>query len=221
MSTVAFKDAYLELLPAFERASGHRVLTQWVPTVDVLRRIKAGDSVDLVLMSLTGIQELAQSGRIVSAGITPFVRSAVGMAVRAGAPRPDMSSTAAFVRSLLAAKSICHSTGPSGSYIAGLFERLGIAADIKGKTLVVTGTPVGEFVASGEAEIGLQQIPELLPVPGIDYLGPLPADIQYITVFAAGTHVAAQQPAAAAEWVAYLTSASAAALYEKHGMTPA
>jgi molybdate transport system substrate-binding protein len=222
MSTVAFKDAYLETLPDFERASGHKVVTQWVPTVEVLRRIKAGETTDLVLMSATGIAELGRSGKVDAAGARPFVRSAVGVAVRAGAPRPDVSSTEAFRRSLLAAQSICYSTGPSGAYLAGLFERLGIAAEVKAKAIVVQGKPVGEIVASGEAEIGMQQIPELLPVKGIDYLGPLPPDIQYTTVFAAAIHVAAMPAAAAAarDWVDFLTSPAAAALYRKHGMEP-
>ena len=174
MSTVAFKDAYLEMLPAFERTSGHKVVTQWVPTVEVLRRIKAGETVDLVLMAANGLEDLAKAGKIESASQTPFVKSGVGMAVRAGAPRPDVSSVETFKRALLAAKSVAYSTGPSGSYLVGLFERLGIAADIKAKTKLIQGEPVGEFVARGEAEIGFQQIPEILPVKGIQYLGPYP-----------------------------------------------
>ena len=139
MSTVAFKDAYLEMLPAFERTSGHKVVTQWVPTVEVLRRIKAGETVDLVLMAANGLEDLAKAGKIETASQTPFVKSGVGMAVRAGAPRPDVSSVETFKRTLLAAKSVGYSTGPSGSYLVGLFERLGIAADIKAKTTLIQG----------------------------------------------------------------------------------
>ena len=201
MSTVAFKDAYLEMLPAFERASGHKVVTEWVPTVEVLRRIKAGETVDLVLMAANGLEDLAKAGKIESASQTPFVKSGVGMAVRAGAPRPDVSSVETFKRALLAAKSVAYSTGPSGSYLVGLFERLGIAADIKTKTKLIQGEPVGEFVARGEAEIGFQQIPEILPVKGIQYLGPLPAEIQYTTVFSAGLHTAARQAEATRAWI--------------------
>ncbi len=218
MSTVAFKDAYLEMLPAFERTSGHKVVTQWVPTVEVLRRIKAGETVDLVLMAANGLEDLAKAGKIESASQTPFVKSGVGMAVRAGAPRPDVSSVETFKRTLLAAKSVGYSTGPSGSYLVGLFERLGIAADIKAKTKLIQGEPVGEFVARGEAEIGFQQIPEILPVKGIQYLGPLPAEIQYNTVFSAGLHTAARQAEAARAWIKFLKTPEAAEFYKKYGM---
>ena len=197
ISTVAHKDAYIEMMPAFERASGHKVVTQWVPTVEVLRRIKAGEATDLVLMVASGIDELTKVGKIESGSGVPFVKSGIGIAVRAGAPRPDVSSADAFRRTLLAAKSVAYSTGPSGNYLAGLFERMGIAAEIKAKVRVTQGEPVGNFVARGEAEIGFQQIPEILPVKGIDYLGPLPPDIQYITTFSAGIHAAAKQPEAA------------------------
>ena len=218
MSTVAFKGAYLAMLPAFEPTSGHKVVTQWVPTVEVLRRIKAGETVDLVLMAANGLEDLAKAGKIESASQTPFVKSGVGMAVRAGAPRPDVSSVAAFKRTLLAAKSVGYSTGPSGSYLVGLFERLGIAADIKTKTTLIQGEPVGESVARGEAEIGFQQIPEILPVKGIQYLGPLPAEIQYNTVFSAGLHTAARQPDAARAWIKFLKTPEAAVFYKKYGM---
>jgi molybdate transport system substrate-binding protein len=220
MSTVAYKEAYLELQPAFERATGHKVITQWVPTVEVLRRIKGGEAVDLVLMATNGIEDLTKSGKIVAGSAQPFVKSGVGIAGRAGAPRPDVSSAAAFKATLLAAKSVAYSTGPSGNYLVGLFERLGIAAEIKAKTKLIQGEPVGDVVARGDAEIGFQQIPEILPVKGITYLGPLPPDIQYTTVFAAGLHVSAQQAEAARAWVKFLQSPEAAALYKKHGMEP-
>jgi molybdate transport system substrate-binding protein len=218
MSTVAHKDAYLEMLPSFERASGHKVVTQWVPTVEVLRRIKAGEAVDLVLMAASGIDDLTKAGKIDAGSGVPFVKSGIGIAVRAGAARPDVSSTDALRRALLAAKSVAHSTGPSGNYLVGLFDRMGIAAEIKAKVRVTQGEPVGNFVARGEAEIGFQQIPEILPVKGIDYLGPLPPDIQYITVFAAGIHTAAKQSEAARALVKFLKAPEAAAFYKKHGL---
>ncbi len=220
ISTVAHKDAYIEMMPAFERASGHKVVTQWVPTVEVLRRIKAGEATDLVLMVASGIDELTKVGKIESGSGVPFVKSGIGIAVRAGAPRPDVSSADAFRRTLLAAKSVAYSTGPSGNYLAGLFERMGIAAEIKAKVRVTQGEPVGNFVARGEAEIGFQQIPEILPVKGIDYLGPLPPDIQYITTFSAGIHAAAKQPEAARALIKFLKAPEAAAFYKKHGLEP-
>ena len=220
VSTVAYKDAYLELLPAFERASGHKVVTQWVPTVEVLRRIKGGEAVDLVLMAASGIDELTGVGKIASGSATSFVKSGIGIATRAGAPVPDVSTVEAFKRMLLVAKSIAYSTGPSGNYLAGLFERIGIAAEIKAKTQIIQGIPVGDVVARGDAEIGFQQIPEILPVRGIQYLGPLLPEIQYTTVFAAGIHVSARQAEAARALVQFLKTPEAAALYKKFGMEP-
>jgi molybdate transport system substrate-binding protein len=220
MSTVAYRDAYLELLPAFERASGHKVTTQWLPTVEVLRRIKGGETVDLVLMAAGGIDELASAGKIVAGSKAAFVKSGIGIAARAGAVRPDVGSIDGFKRTLLSAKSVAYSTGPSGNYLVGLFERLGITAEIKAKTRLIQGEPVGDVVARGDAEIGFQQIPEILPVKGIQYLGPLPPEIQFVTVFAAGLHAAAKQGEAARAWVAFLKSPDAAALYRKFGMEP-
>lgn len=220
ISTVAYKEAYLELLPAFERATGHKVVTQWAPTVEVLRRIKGGEAVDLVLMAATGIEDLTKAGKIVEGSAVPFVQSGIGIAARAGAPKPDVSSPEAFKRTLLAAKSVAYSTGPSGNYLVGLFERLGIAAEVKAKTQIIQGIPVAEVVARGEAEIGFQQIPEILPVRGIHYLGPLPAEIQYTTVFSSGIHTSAMQAEAARAWARFLKSPEAAAQYRKHGMEP-
>jgi molybdate transport system substrate-binding protein len=220
MSTVAYKDAYLEMLPEFERTTGHKVVTQWVPTVEVLRRIKGGEAVDLVLMAANGIEDLTKSGKIEVGSAVAFVKSGVGIAARAGAPRPDVGSADALKRTLLAAKSVAYSTGPSGNYLVGLFERMGIAAEIKAKTKLIQGEPVGDVVARGDAEIGFQQIPEILPVKGIIFLGPLPAEIQYTTVFSAGVHTAAKQADAARAWVKFLKSPEAGALYRKHGMAP-
>ena len=172
------KAAYLELVPGFERASGHHVVTRWIPGVDLLKRVKQGETSDLVIMQAGDIDEIIKAGRIIAGSRVDLARSGVGVAVRAGAAKPDISSTAALTRALRAAKSVAYSTGPSGVYILKLFERLGIAAEIKAKSRQVKGEPVGAVVARGEAEIGFQQVSELLPVPGIDFLGPLPADIQ-------------------------------------------
>lgn len=220
MASVAFRDAYLEMLPAFERASGHKVLTQWVLTVEILRRIGADETVDLVLMSGSGIEKLTQSGKIVPGSAVPFVKSGVGMAVRAGTTAPDVGSADALKRTLLAAGSIAYSTGPSGDYLVGLFDRMGIAAEIRDKVRIVRGEPVGAVVARGEAEIGFQQIPEILPVTGIQYLGPLPPEIQYTTVFVAGIHSGTTQIEPARAWVKFLTAPGAAAIYKKYGMEP-
>ncbi len=221
LSSAAFKAAYLALVPAFERTSGHRVTTRWMPGVDVLKRVKEGEASDLVILQAGDIDALIAVGRVVAGSRVDLARSAVGVAVRAGTPRPDVSSAAALTRALHAAGSVAYSTGPSGVYILKLFERLGVAGEVKAKSRQVKGEPVAAVVARGEAEIGFQQVSELLPVPGIDFLGPLPDEIQQITIFAAGLQTCAQSPAAAKLLMAFLTSPAAAPAVRASGMEPA
>lgn len=221
MSSAAIKPAYLELVPAFERASGHTVATRWIPGVDLLKRVKEGESSDLVIMQSKDIDALIAAGRITAGSRVDLATSGVGIAVRAGAPRPDISSAEALKRALLAAKAVAFSTGPSGVYILELFERLGIAAEIKAKSLQIKGEPSGAAVARGDAEIAFQQVSELLPVAGIDFIGPLPSEIQRITTFSVGVQKSAPQPAAARTWIEFLKSAAAAPALRKSGMEPA
>lgn len=219
MTSAAFKEAYLELVPEFERATGHKVVTLWVPSVQMMRRLKGGETVDLVILSAASLDELIQAG-IISNRID-LAQSGVGVAVKAGAPRPDISSGEALKRAVLAARSIVYSTGPSGIYLAGLFQRMGIADQIKSRIKQSQGEPAGAVVARGEAEIGFQQMSELLPVPGIDLVGPLPADVQQITVFSAGLHMAAKEPDAARALARFLAAPAAAPVIRKKGMAPA
>jgi molybdate transport system substrate-binding protein len=219
MLSAAFKEAYLELLPQFERASGHKVENLWVPSVQMMTRLKGGEAVDLVILSAAALDELRKAGIV--ADRTDLARSGVGVAVKAGAPKPDISSGEAVKRAVLAAKGIAYSTGPSGIYLTGLFQRMGIADQIKSKVKQTQGVPAGSVVASGEAEIAFQQVSELLPVPGIVLVGPLPPDIQEITIFSAGLHLAAKQPAAAKALVKFLKSPAAAPVIRKKGMEPA
>jgi molybdate transport system substrate-binding protein len=149
-----------------------------------------------------------------------LVRSGVGVGVRAGAPRPDLGSAEAFKRALLAAKSFARSEGPSGVYIAGLLERMGIAEQMKAKTVVVRGRLVGDALIKGEAEIGVQQISELKSVPGVDVL-PMPAEIQHVTVFSAGLSSAAKESAAVQALIKFLTSPAAAPVIKAKGLDPA
>ena len=220
MASAAFKEAYLELVPEFERTTGHKVVTIWVPTVEIMRRLKGGDTVDLVILAAGAIDELIKLGKIAAGSRVDLAKSGVGVAVRAGAPRPDISSGEALKRAVLAAKSIVYSHGPSGVYLAGLFQRMGIAEELKSKIKQVQGEPAGAVVARGEAEIGFQQMSELLPVPGIDLLGPLPADVQQITVFSAGLHVGAKAPDAARALVKFMTAPAAVPVIRKKGMEP-
>ena len=219
MASVAIKNAYLELQPAFEQATGNKVVTDWVPTVEMIARLKGGEKVDLVLMASNNIDDLISQGKLVAGSKVDVVRSGIGVAIRKGAPRPDISSEQSLKATLLAAKSVAYSTGPSGVYLTALFQRMGVAEAIKPKLKEITGVPVAVLVARGEAEIGFQQVPEILPVPGIEFLGPLPPAVQYVTTFATALHVEAQAPEAARAWVKYLTApGTATAVIKKHGL---
>jgi molybdate transport system substrate-binding protein len=221
LASAAVKEAYLELVPQFEKASGHRVVTTWSGTADIMKRIKAGENPDLVIVAANSLEELTQLGRITPGSRVDLAKSGVGVAVRAGAPRPDISSGEALKRALLSAKSIGYSSGPSGVYIASLFQRWGITEELKPRIKqVAPGVNVGELIAKGEADIGFQQVSELLPVQGIQFLGPLPPDIQITTVFSGGIPVGAKDPAGAKALVKFLTAPAAAPVIRKKGMEP-
>ena len=221
MTSQATKEAYLELVPQFEKATEHKVTTIWAGTVDLRKRMTAGETADLVIGSAALIDELIAAGKIMPGSRVDIAKSGVGVAVRAGLPKPDISSGDALKKAMLAAKSIAYSTGPSGVYIAGLFQKMGIVDEIKSKIVQVKpGQPVGEAIARGEADIGFQQVSELLPVKGIDYIGPLSADIQKITVFSGGIHSGAKEVDAAKALVKFLTAPAAVPVIKKTGMEP-
>src|ERR1700730_4899644 len=220
LSTQAPEQAYRALAPQFEKASGHTVTTIFTGTLDLQKRIAAGESYDLIIMAGPAIDEFIKAGKIVPGSRVDIARSGVGVAVRAGAPKPDISTTEAVKKSLLAAKSIGYSTGPSGVYLTGLFQRLGIADEIKGKLKQTpTGIFVGSIVPNGEAEIGFQQVSELSHFAGVDFVGPLPADIQQITVFSSGVQIGAKQVDAANAWVKFLTAPAAAPAFTSRGLS--
>jgi molybdate transport system substrate-binding protein len=222
LASNALKEAYLELVPAFERSTEHKVSTTWAGTNDIVKRMAAGEVFDLVIMAGPSIDELIKQGKIVAGSRVDLAKSGIGVAVRAGATKPDISSGEALKRALLAAKSIAYSSGPSGVYLIGLFQRMGIADDIKSKVKQTSpGLPVGEVIARGEAEIGFQQVSELLPIAGIDYLGPLPPDIQHITVFSGGIHAGAKESDAAKALVKFITAPASVPVIKKKGMDPA
>ena len=221
LSTQATEQAYRELAPQFEQASGHKVSTIFTGTLDVQKRIAAGESYDIILMAGPAIDDFIKAGKVVPGSRVDIARSGVGVAVKAGAPKPDIGSTEAVKKTLLAAKSIGYSTGPSGVYLTGLFQRLGVADAIKGKLKQTpTGVFVGNIVASGEAEIGFQQVSELAHFPGVDFVGPLPADIQEVTVFSAGLQVGAKETEPAKSWLKFLTAPEHAAAFTSRGLTP-
>ena len=222
LSTQAVEGAYRELVVQFEKASGHKVTTTFAGTLDAQKRIAAGESYDLIIMASAAIDDLVKAGKVVPGSRVDLAGSGVGVAVRAGAPRPDIHSTDALKKTLLAAKSIGYSSGPSGVYLGGLFRRLGIADQIKSKLKQTpSGVFVGSIIASGEVEIGFQQVSELAHYPGIDYIGPLPADIQTVTVFSSGMQIGAKSVDAAKAWITFLTSPAAAAVFKSKSMEPA
>src|SRR5476651_790048 len=221
LSTQATEQAYRELLPQFEKATGHTVKITYTGTLDAKKRIAAGEFFDLLIMASPEIESFLASGTLAPGSRVDLAKSGVGIGVKAGAPKPDISSTEAFKKSLLAAKSIGYSTGPSGVYVIGLFDKLGIADAVKPKLKQTgTGVFVGTIVASGEAEIGIQQVSEMSQFPGVDYVGPLPADIQRMTIFTSGLSANAKQPEAAKALVKFTTTPSAGEAFKRRGMEP-
>ncbi len=218
MGSAAFKEAYVELAPQFERSSGHKIVTSWITTSRMRERLKAGETTDLALLPAAMIDELAKLGVI--AQRFDIATCSVAAAVRAGAPKPDLSSGEALKRAVLNASSIVYSMGPSGVYLAGLFQRMGIADEIRPKVKQISGEPTGALVARGEAELGFQQLSELLPVAGIDIVGPLPPDVQETTMFSAGLHAKAAQPEAARALVDFLKAPGAKQVWKVKGLEP-
>lgn len=222
----AFRGAALTLLPQFEAASGHKVAAIWGPSIgdaptSIPSLLSRGEPLDLVILSADSLDRQIAEGRVTAGSRVDLARCGIGVAVKAGAPRPDIGSAEALVRTLLQAGSIGYSASASGVYLEGLFRRLGIAGQLASKLRRAQGEPVGRMVARGDVEIGFQQVSELLPISGIDYIGPLPPEIQEVTVFSAGIPAAASQPDAAKALVAYLRSPAAAAVIAKCGMEPA
>ena len=209
------------IVAAFERASGHTVTIAWGGTEAIAKRVADGEAADIVLVAGQNIDRLIATGRLRSGSRRDIARSGVGIAVRSGAPRPDVSTPEAVRRAVLEADSVMYSSGPSGFYVAEMLQKLGIAEAVRAKvTQPPSGVQVGELVARGEAALGFQQISELIHVKGIDYLGPLPPEIQNVTVYAAAIHAASASAAAAEALLAHLVSPAAADLVRRAGMDP-
>jgi molybdate transport system substrate-binding protein len=222
LSTQATQEAYLELVAQFEKASGHKVTTVFTGTLNVQKRLADGEAYDLIIMAGPAIDDQIKLGKAVAGSRVDFAKSGTGLAVRKGAAKPDISSADALKKTLLAAKSIGYSTGPSGLYMLTVFEKLGIADQVKAKLKQTpSGVFVGTLIANGETEVGFQQISELVHFAGIDYVGPLPGDLQRLTVFSAGIHAGAKQPDAASALVKFITAPAAASVIKKHGLEPA
>ena len=224
MTSGAFTAALVELIPVFERASGHRIVigaTTSTGPDSIQNRLQRGEPVDVVIMADSALDGFIRDGRVVEASRVDLVRSEIGMAVRAGAPRPDVSSIDLFKRALLQAKSIAYSASVSGVYLSTeVFQRLGIADAVLPKSRRIEGERVGTVVARGDAEIGFQQVSELLPVPGIELIGPLPPEVQRVTVFSAAIAKSAGAPDAARALIAFFGSPEAAPIIRRTGLEP-
>jgi molybdate transport system substrate-binding protein len=214
--------AVRDLAPAFERASGHKVIISYELGAALMNKVNSDAPLDIVTHYPDAVDDLAKKGKVLPGTRAVFARAGIGVAVKAGAPKPDIGSTEAFKRAMLAAKSVAYSrAGASGLYTAKLMERLGIADAMAPKTKLVDGVPVAEVVAKGEAEIGMQQINVILPVAGVDYVGPLPPGLQDYVVFAAGVLAVSKEPEAAKALVRFMSAPEAAPLISKSGMEPA
>jgi molybdate transport system substrate-binding protein len=221
----AFKQVLLALLPDFERTSGHKVTVANDTVGALTKRIAGGETFDLAVLTPKAVDDLAKEGKFVAGSRVNLARVGVGVVVKDGTPKPDISSVAAFKQALLAAKSVAYidpaAGGSSGIYVAGLLDKLGIAGEVKPKAKLIPGGAVAEHVAKGEAELGIHQISEILPVKGVTLVGPLPAEIQNYTVYAAGIGAHAKQSAAAKALLKTLTSPAAAEVLKSKGMEPA
>jgi molybdate transport system substrate-binding protein len=226
MTSGGFTAAYNDLTPEFERASKHTVATAYGASQggapdSIPSRLQRGEPVDIVILAAPALDELIKQGKVVPGSRVDLVRSSIGMAVRAGAPKPDIATVEALKRTLLEAKSIAYSASASGTYLANdLLPRLGIWDQIKHKVKRIESERVGTVVARGDAEIGFQQVSELLPIAGIDYVGPLPEGAQKVTVFSAGLATGSTQPDAARALIRYFTSPEAAPTISKTGLEP-
>jgi len=210
-----------ELVRAYAILSGRTAVLESLGGVDAARRVAAGEPFDVVVLAREAIDKLLAAGHVVDGSRIDLVRSGVAVAVRARAPRPDISSEDGVRRAVLAARTIGTSTGPSGVALGRLFERWGIAGEVRARIVTPSpGVPVGRLVASGEIELGFQQLSELIHLDGIDVVGPLPEAIQIVTTFSAGVGARAREPEAARALLDFMASPAAAEAKRRHGMDP-
>lgn len=228
LATTAMKTSFDELLPQFAQASGHTVDPAYGPSAQLLKRLEGGETADAAILTGPGIDTLIRQGKVVAGTRVDIVRSAIMVAVKKGAPRPDISTVESFKQAMLAAKSIAMSNpvsgGTSGAHLAKVFEQLGIMDALKPKLTFGPGGPaglIGNYLVRGDAEIGIQQESELMAVPGVDLVGPLPDPIQSVSVFALGTHAGARDGAAVRALAQFLKTLAAIAVMKEKGLKPA
>jgi molybdate transport system substrate-binding protein len=222
ISSIATSTVLAELGAQYQQASGQAVSIETAGGVDIARRVEAGEAVDVVSLSASVIDQLIGKGKLVAGSRVDLARAGVAVAVRAGAARPDIGSEDAVRRAVLAARKVGYSPGPSGVYLDKLFDRWGIADEIRSRLVQAPpGTPVGTLLARGEAELGFQQLSELIHLPGIDLLGPLPAEIQLMTTFSAGLSVTSQRADAVRAMLAFMNAPASESVKRRNGMQPA
>jgi len=230
MISAGFFSVYAELGPAFEKSTGHKLVTTRGPSLGdspeaIPTRLARGEQADVVIMDGHGTDILDQRGLTQPNSRVPLAESFIGMVVRAGQPKPDISTVEALRKTLLAAKSIAYSDSSSGTYLSTVgFKKLGVADEIAGRTRKVRGPPTGEpvaaVVARGEAEIGFQQVAELIHVPGVTFVGTIPAEVQPPVFFAGAVTAASTQAEAASALLRFLSSVEAAPVITKAGLAP-
>ena len=222
LSSNAVKSVLEELEPQFEKATHNKIVFTFDTAAALKGQIEKGAAFDLAILTDAGIDDLIKQGKITGATRTALARSGAGVAIKKGAPKPDISTTDAFKRTLLAAKSVgMVEQGATGIYLKGLFQRLGIADQLKPKLKMLEAkVGAGGAVSNGDVEIGMTQIPEILSFPGADLVGPLPAEIQIYTDFAAGVSANAKEQAGAAAFLKFLTTPAAVAVTKAKGLTP-
>ena len=219
LSTLAVMGAMRELAAAYEAQSGMKVEADFAPTVALLEKLRAGAAGDIAILTAQGIDGMIAEGRMLPGSRTDIALSFVGIAVRAGMPKPDISTVEAFRATILNARSVAYSRiGASGIFFAGLLDRLGIAEAVNAKALIVATGFTAERLVSGEADLAVQQISELLVVPGIEVVGPLPPDIQTVATFSGGVLTASQQPDRARNLLRFLSAPEVAPVLERSGL---
>ncbi|NUT60647.1 substrate-binding domain-containing protein [Herbaspirillum sp. C9C3] len=227
VSSGGFAAAYKALAPVFEKKTGHKLISGWGPSMGqtpqaIPNRLQRGEHIDVVIMVGDALDKLVAEGKVSRSEHKLLALSRIGLAVKAGTPRPDISTLDAFKRTLLTAHSVVYSDSASGVFLSTrLFKRLGIDQQMAYKSRMIPAEPVGEVVARGEAEVGLQQISELKPVKGIDIIGPIPESAQQITPFSAGVVVGTHEPKAARELLDFLASPEAVDAIKASGLDPA
>lgn len=217
----AVKEAVVEIAARFEKDTGQRVSLSWGGSEAIAKRVADGEVFDVVVNTASGVERMAADGKLVSGSRTDFSRSGVAAAARTGLPRPDVSSASALKAALLDAQSIAISSGASGRYLEQLFQKLGVADQIKHKIKQPpSGAQIGDMLARGEADLGFQQVTELMHATGFQYLGPLPDEVQNYTVWSAGVHSSAPQADAARDFSRALVAPESAPVIRKFGMEP-